>query len=59
MTRSLRTANQILTHFQSHPSVRVIRSCGIYEIWKVEDGRLEGRHAQYDLAELKAWAARF
>ena len=59
MTANLRTANQILAHFKSHPSVRVIRICGVYEIWKVEDGQLEGRHAQYDLPQLKAWAAQW
>lgn len=56
---ALRTANQILSHFKSHPSVRVIRCCGVYEVWKVEDGQLEGCHARYNLAELKTWAARW
>jgi hypothetical protein len=56
---ALRTANQILSHFKSHPGVRVIRNCGIYEVWSVKDGQLEGRQAQYDISELKIWAARW
>jgi hypothetical protein len=56
---ALRTANQILAHFSSHPSVRVIRVCGTYEIWRCEEGTLTERHARYDLAELKTWAARW
>jgi hypothetical protein len=56
---ALRTANQILAHFKSHPGVRVIRNCGVYEVWSVEDDQLEGCQAQYDLSELKAWAARW
>ena len=32
---------------------------GTYEIHRVEDGRLDGRMATYDLAQLKEWAARW
>jgi hypothetical protein len=56
---TLRTANQILAHFRNHPGVRVIRACGVYEIWRCEQGALDQRVASYDLAELKAWAARW
>jgi hypothetical protein len=58
-TATLRTANQILRFFRTHPSVRVIRLMGTYEIHRVEDGRLDGRMATYDLAQLKEWAARW
>ena len=56
---NLRTANQILSFFRTHPNVRVIRLMGTYEIHRVEDGRLDGRMATYDLAQLKEWAARW
>lgn len=56
---NLKTANQILSYFKSHPQVRVIRVCGIYQIWKVLDGKPNERMAQYDLKELKAWAAQW
>ena len=55
----LRTANQILSFFRTHPKVRVIRLMDTYEIHSVEDGRLTGCHARYDLAQLKEWAARW
>jgi hypothetical protein len=55
----LRTANQILSFFRTHPQVRVVRLMGTYEIHRVDDGRLNGRMATYDLAQLKEWAARW
>ena len=58
-TATLRTANQILSFFRTHPDVRVIRMMGTYEIYRVKDGRLDGRMATYDLAQLKEWAARW
>ena len=53
------TANQIIAKFRNHSSVRVVRVCGIYEIWRCEDGAFSERMASYDLAELKVWATRF
>jgi hypothetical protein len=56
-TTTLHTANQILNFFRKHPDVRVIQIVGAYEIHRVKDGRLVGRMATYDLAQLKEWAA--
>jgi hypothetical protein len=56
---ALRTANQILDFFTNHPDVRVIRRFGQYKVHRVENGRLAGCMATYNLAELRVWAARW
>jgi hypothetical protein len=58
-TATLRTANQIISFFRTHPHVRVIRLMGTYKIYRVENGQLDGCMATYDLAQLKEWAARW